>query len=137
MNWLIDDIAEGATVIYKGWSMQTVGLVLLGALALLGLMWVLQQGTTKGWLCGVCAGMRLLFVALLMLVLMDPVVRSQELIPQQSYLAHLYDVSQSMNIDDMNGLSRMQVMKTLATADAPAPARLDEVYPHVEFTFDT
>lgn len=137
MNWFVDDIAGGATVIYKGWSMQTVGLVLLGMAALLGLMWLLQQGTAKGWLRGVCVGMRLLVVVLLCLVLMDPVVRSQELIPQQSYLAHMFDISQSMDIEDMNGVSRIEATKALTTAAAEPRTLLDKIYRHVDFAFDT
>ncbi len=137
MNWLTNAYGDGATLIYKGWSLQMVAGVLLATLALLGVMWLLQTGGAKRWIRALSSTMRLLVVALIALVLMDPVVRSQELIPQQSYLAHVFDISQSMDIRDMNDHSRIRAATVQATAGAEPRARLDELYRHVDFAFDT
>lgn len=137
MNWITQKISEDGTLLYKGWSIQVVGYVMLGTVALLIAVWFLQKGTSKRWLRGITAFMRLMVVVMLALALMDPVVRSQKLIPQQSYLAHVFDVSQSMSIEDMDGTPRLDATAEIATQGSEVRNRLDEMYRHVEYTFDT
>ena len=65
MNWFFNSSDEGSSLIYKGWSVQTVGYVLLGTVVLLAIAWLLQKGKSRRWLRSLCAVMRIVVVLLL------------------------------------------------------------------------
>ena len=81
-------------------------LALLVAVALVGLVWWLYRRTTRalspGWKAGLIT-LRSLVLILLFLCLLRPVVTTEQVTPQESYLAVVIDDSQSMSIADLSG----------------------------------
>jgi uncharacterized membrane protein len=122
----------GGTLLFHGISRNAAYLVLIGAAVALGVAGWMQVGKANRWVKRGAAFLRLTAIALLVLVLMEPVVRSEELLPQQSYLVHLFDASASMGIADFGGKTR-----AATTAETAAQnEELDRVYRRLEFTFD-
>lgn len=81
-------------------------LALLIVAALIGLVWLLYRKTTRsltpGWKAGLIT-LRSLVLILLFLCLLRPVVTTEQVTPQESYLAVIVDDSQSMSIEDLPG----------------------------------
>src|SRR5690606_37714740 len=81
-------------------------LALLVAIALVGLVWLLYRRTTRslspGWKAGLIT-LRSLVLIMLFLCFLRPVVTTEQVVPQESYLAVIVDDSQSMSITDLPG----------------------------------
>ena len=108
MNYLfdqhaIDAIQEGRFSFAYGISLWLAALI---AIVLIALVWLLYRKTTRnlspGWK-GTLITLRSMVLLLLLFCLLRPVVTTEQVIPQESYLAVLVDDSQSMSIEDLSG----------------------------------
>ena len=81
-------------------------LVVLIAAALVGLVWLLYRKTTRnltpGWKT-LLITLRSVVLILLLICLLRPVITTEQVVPQESYLAVIVDDSQSMSIADLDG----------------------------------
>jgi len=108
MNYLLDQhaidaIQQGRFSFAYGLSPWLVALI---AVVLIALVWFLYRKTTRnlspGWK-GALITLRSMVLLLLLFCLLRPVVTTEQVVPQESYLAVLIDDSQSMSIEDLSG----------------------------------
>ena len=110
----IDAIQEGRFSFAYGISPWLFALI---AVALIALVWLLYRKTTRnlspGWK-GSLITLRSVVLLLLLFCLLRPVVTTEQVVPQESYLAVLIDDSQSMSIEDVSaGRSRADAVAQL------------------------
>lgn len=135
MNLLTRLFGEG-TFLFKGLGPGLALGALAGAALLLALAGVVQvHGSVRSWIRKAAASLRLLSFGLLLLVLMEPVLRRQEPVPRESFLAHLVDTSESMGIADLDGASRLDAVRS-ALASATKRRALDGAFRPLHYAFD-
>ena len=135
MNALTKFFGQG-TLAFKGIEPR-FALGLLGLVALLLVVaWWLQVGEARRRIKLPAACLRLFAAALIVLALMEPVLQSQELIPQQSFLVHLFDTSESMKIADYNRRTRASALEEKTGRDQSPRIKLDKLFRTLEFAFD-
>ena len=93
----------GGTLLFHGITPNVAYVILIAAVVAVGIAGWMQTGRAHRWIKRGASALRLVAIALLVLVLMEPVVRSEELAPQQSYLAHVYDLSASRSAERRAG----------------------------------
>lgn len=123
-------------LVFKGLSPLWMACGLAGALILLLVAWTLQTGTARKWARVASTVLRFAAFALVLVLLMEPVLRKKEIIPQETFLVHAYDTSGSMKIQDFGAFTRLQSMAIATTGKAAARARLDEIFRTLEFRFE-
>jgi len=108
MNYLLDQhyldaIAQGRFTFAYGLSMWLALLIVAG---LVGVVWWSYRKTTRSlspaWKASLIT-LRSLVLILLFVCLLRPVVTTEQVVPQETYLAILVDDSQSMSIPDLAG----------------------------------
>lgn len=142
MNYLLDQhaidaIQEGRFSFAYGISPWLVALI---AIALIALVWVLYRKTTRslspGWK-GSLITLRSAVLLLLLFCLLRPVVTTEQVVPQESYLAVLIDDSQSMSIEDVSGgRSRSAAVAQLLYEDGGILEPLSDTFQVRSFRFD-
>src|SRR5690606_27746948 len=99
----LEAIQDGRFSFAYGISPWLAGLLIIGLVAL---VWLMYRRTTRqlspGWKAWLI-GLRSLVLIVLFLLLLRPVVHIDQVTPQQTYLAVLVDDSQSMGIQDLAG----------------------------------
>ncbi|MBN1867014.1 hypothetical protein JW916_06945 [Candidatus Sumerlaeota bacterium] len=135
MNWLLN-ISPDEVLVFKGLTWGSALLAIAGIVALVALLWLLQTGKPRRRLKGLTLFLRFAAGVLIVLALMEPTVRRKDVLPQQSFLAHAYDVSGSMSIEDQADKSRLAAVLTTAGPGAADRQELDDQYRHVDFVFD-
>ncbi len=142
MNYLLDQHAIEA--IQQGRFSFAYGispwLAVLIALGLVGLVWLLYRKTTRaltpGWKTTLIS-LRSAVLLLLLFCLLRPVVTTEQVIPQESYLAVLVDDSQSMSIEDtVGGRSRSNAVTELLYGNSGILAPLSDSFQVRTFRFD-
>ncbi|MDO8270339.1 MAG: glutamine amidotransferase [Gammaproteobacteria bacterium] len=115
-------------------------LVLVFAAALVALVWFLYRKTTRtltpGWKT-LLITLRSLVLILLLVCLLRPVITTEQVVPQESYLAVLVDDSQSMSIADLGGSqTRAAAVSDLLYGDDGIVEPLGESFQVRTFRFD-
>lgn len=133
----IDAIQEGRFSFAYGISPWLAALI---AIALIALVWLLYRKTTRnlspGWK-GTLITLRSAVLLLLLFCLLRPVITTEQVVPQESYLAVLIDDSQSMSIEDLSGgLSRAAAVEQLLYEDGGILEPLSDSFQVRTFRFD-
>lgn len=133
----IDAIAQGRFSFAYGINPWLAALLACGLVAL---VWALYKKTTRalspGWKFSLIS-LRSAVLLLLFLCLLRPVVTTEQVVPQESYLAILVDDSQSMSIGDMSGgQSRAQTVSQLLYGNGSLLETLADTYQLRTFRFD-
>jgi len=133
----IDAIRNGR--FFFAYGLNPIVALLMGA-ALVVLVWWLYRRTTRslspGWKTGLIT-LRSLVLILLFLCLLRPVVTTEQVMPQESYLAVIVDDSQSMSIADLSGSrSRASAVRDLLYEGGGILDPLAESYQVRTFRFD-
>ncbi len=142
MNYLLDQhyldaIAQGRFTFAYGVSPW---LALLIVASLVGVVWWSYRKTTRSlspaWKTSLIT-LRSLVLILLFVCLLRPVVTTEQVVPQETYLAILVDDSQSMSIPDLAGSqTRAAAVSDLLYGDAGIVAPLGESFQVRTFRFD-
>jgi uncharacterized membrane protein len=114
-------------------SWVVFGVVL--ALVIVTLAFVFQLGANRKSLKFFTYGLRLVALVAVLLVLMEPLLRREETIPQQSFLVHLFDTSGSMAIEDYAAAPRMMALQSTAM-EGETRQELDRLFKPLDFSFD-
>ncbi|MFC1734773.1 hypothetical protein ACFL1X_01555 [Candidatus Hydrogenedentota bacterium] len=123
------------SLIMKGLSFRTIFLVFAGILVIVSFAFVAQRGAPSRKLKMLAYLVRLAAAIVILAILMEPVIRKEEAIPQQSFLVHLYDTSASMKIPDIESKARIEALEETALR-SDAREDLDDSYKRLQFTFD-
>ena len=142
MNYLLDQhaidaIQEGRFSFAYGISPWLAALI---AVVLIALVWLLYRKTTRnlsaGWK-GTLITLRSMVLLLLLFCLLRPVVTTEQVVPQESYLAVLIDDSQSMSIEDLpGGRSRAAAVEQLLYEGGGILEPLSDSFQVRTFRFD-
>ncbi len=142
MNFLLDQhaieaIEQGRFSFAYGISPWLAALIAIGLVAA---VWLLYGKTTRAlsapWKISLVA-LRSAVLLLLFVCLMRPVVTTEQVVPQESYLAVLVDDSQSMSIPDMDGgLTRAGAVSDLLFEADGLLDSLSDTYQIRTFRFD-
>lgn len=142
MNYLLDQhyldaIEQGRFTFAYGVSPW---LALLIIVALVGVVWWSYRKTTRSlspaWKTSLIT-LRSLVLILLFVCLLRPVVTTEQVVPQETYLAILVDDSQSMSIPDLDGSqTRAAAVSELLYGDAGIVEPLSESFQVRTFRFD-
>lgn len=142
MNFILDQhyldaIQEGRFSFAYGLNPFLAAAIVIGLVAA---VWLLYRKTTRalspGWKTTLI-GLRSLVLILLFLCLLRPVVTTEQVIPQESYLAVLVDDSQSMSIEDLAGpQSRASAVSDLLFGSRGILDPLSESFQVRTFRFD-
>ncbi len=135
MASLLEQFWSGGQVVYRGWPAGWWLAGLGAAVAIVAAAYVMQRAGGGIWIKRLSYGLRLMACMLLLFLLMEPVLRAEEVLPQQSFLIHLFDTSGSMGIEDFEGQGRLAAVNGL-TRDSEARGELDRLYRPLEFGFD-
>jgi uncharacterized membrane protein len=133
----IDAIQEGRFSFAYGISPWLFALI---AVALTVVVWLLYRKTTRnlshGWK-GSLITLRSVVLLLLLFCLLRPVVTTEQVVPQESYLAVLIDDSQSMSIEDISaGRSRADAVAQLLYEGGGILEPLSDSFQVRTFRFD-
>lgn len=133
----IDAIQEGRFSFAYGISLWLFALIALG---LIGIVILLYRQTTRtlspGWKVTLIS-LRSAVLLLLLFCLLRPIVTTEQVIPQESYLAVLVDDSQSMSIEDESGgRSRADAVSQLLYGNSGVLAPLSDTFEIRTFRFD-
>ncbi len=133
----IDAIQDGRFSFAYGISPWLFALLVLG---LIGLVVLLYRKTTRAlspaWKIGLIS-LRSAVLIILLFCLLRPIVTTEQVIPQESYLAVLVDDSQSMTIEDESGsVSRAQAVSQLLNGDSGVLNTLSDTFQIRTFRFD-
>lgn len=133
----IDAIQQGRFSFAYGISPWLFGLI---AIALIGLVFLLYRKTTRtlspAWKTTLIS-LRSAVLLVLLFCLLRPIVTTEQVTPQESYLAILVDDSQSMSIEDESGgVSRAQAVSQLLFDDAGVIESLSDTFQIRTFRFD-
>ncbi len=133
-DWIAGLFGEG-TLFFRGISPRyfMFGLLCAGVLVALGFR--LQSGAARRWKKALTFSLRLLAFILVLLVLTEPVLRTEEAIPQQSFVAHVFDTSGSMSIKDYDGQTRIEALAKRAK-ESKSRAEIDYLFKGLDFSFD-
>lgn len=142
MNYLLDQhaidaIQEGRFSFAYGISLWLAAVI---AIVLVALVWLLYRKTTRsispGWK-GALITLRSAVLLLLLFCLLRPVITTEQVVPQESYLAVLIDDSQSMSIEDLaGGSSRAAAVAQLLYEGGGILEPLSESFQVRAFRFD-
>ena len=142
MNYLfdqhaIDAIQQGRFSFAYGISPWLAALL---AVVLVVAVWALYRKTTRtltpAWKTTLIT-VRSAALLLLFLCLLRPVVTTEQVVPQESYLAVLVDDSQSMSISDLGGeQSRAQAVSSLLYGAGALDEALSQTFQVRTFRFD-
>ena len=142
MNYLLDQhyldaIAQGRFTFAYGVSLWLALLIVAG---LVGVVWWSYRKTTRSlspaWKTSLIT-LRSLVLILLFVCLLRPVVTTEQVVPQETYLAILVDDSQSMSIPDLAGSqTRAAAVSDLLYGGAGIVAPLGESFQVRTFRFD-
>ncbi len=142
MNFILDQhfldaIEQGRFTFAYGVSPW---LALLLVVALVGIVWWSYRKTTRAlspaWKTGLIT-LRSLVLILLFVCLLRPVVTTEQVVPQETYLAILVDDSQSMSIPDLAGSqTRAAAVSELLYGDAGIVEGLGDTFQVRTFRFD-
>lgn len=142
MNYLLDQhaidaIQEGRFSFAYGMSPWLAALI---AVVLVALVWLLYRKTTRnlsrGWKATLIT-LRSAVLLLLLFCLLRPIVTTEQVVPQESYLAVLVDDSQSMSIEDLGGgRSRAAAVAQLLYEDGGILEPLADSFQVRTFRFD-
>ncbi len=133
----IDAIQDGRFSFAYGISPWLFALL---AFALIGLVVLLYRKTTRAlspaWKAGLIS-LRSAVLIILLFCLLRPIVTTEQVIPQESYLAVLVDDSQSMTIEDEPGSSsRAQAVSQFLYGDSGVLNALSDTFQIRTFRFD-
>ncbi|MGJ8689917.1 MAG: hypothetical protein ACSHXZ_10385 [Gammaproteobacteria bacterium] len=133
----IDAIQEGRFSFAYGISPWLFALIALG---LIGIVILLYRQTTRtlspGWKVTLIS-LRSAVLLLLLFCLLRPIVTTEQVVPQESYLAVLVDDSQSMSIEDESGgSSRADAVSQLLYGNSGVLAPLSDTFEIRTFRFD-
>ncbi len=117
--------------------LAAIGIAIALALLVCALYWRTTRSLDWRWKTGLIT-VRVIVVLLLFLILLRPTIRTEQVEPQETYLAVLIDDSQSMSIADAGGgRSRQQVVRDTLLGQSGELAQLAEQYELRRFRFDT
>ncbi len=116
--------ARGELGLTAGWATFGLLLVLAVALTLTVLRYPKAAGRASRGDCVALAGIRIVILALLILSLCQPVLVLHTVVPQQSYVAFVFDDSASMRIGDVDGAARGDWVREAFGRDAPLMKQL-------------
>ncbi len=133
----IDAIQDGRFSFAYGISPWLFALLVFG---LIGLVVLLYRKTTRAlspaWKIGLIS-LRSAVLVILLFCLLRPIVTTEQVIPQESYLAVLVDDSQSMTIEDASGsVARAQAVAQLLYGDSGVLNALSDTFQIRTFRFD-
>ena len=134
MNATAGIFGEGS-LIFRQMTPGTLAFCIVAAAGLVAVAYALQLSGYRRGARAAAYALRLAVVVAILLVLCEPVLRSSEVIPQQSFLVHLFDTSGSMAIADYDRRLRIDALDEVAL-DSKARAELDRVYQPLDFSFD-
>lgn len=95
----------------------------------------LQRGAVRRPIKATAFLLRFVALTLVVTALATPKLRSEEPVPHQSFIAHVYDTSGSMGISDYDGQARLAAVNASAIS-SPARAELERLYRSIEYSFD-
>ena len=142
MNLILDQhaieaIQQGRFSFAYGISPWLFALIAIGLIALVyGLYRKTTRALSPGWKLTLIS-LRSAVLLLLLFCLLRPIVTTEQVIPQESYLAVLVDDSQSMSIEDESGgSSRAQAVSQLLYGDSGVLDSLSDTFQVRTFRFD-
>lgn len=132
----LDPMIGKGELIYKGLLPSHLLIGIASFFILLVLAWRLQVGSHKRWLRLLTSTFRIFAVLIILFLLMEPVIRTEEELPQESFLVHLFDNSASMGIKDFDGTQRLERIQRVLDVDQPkVTAALEKQYRSLLFSF--
>ncbi len=96
----------------------------------------LQRRQATRWVITVSSLLRIAAFAFVLLVLTEPTRRFEEPVPQDAFLVHAIDVSESMGIADMESTPRLESTQWKAGRGSKFRDTVDVLYHPLDFTFD-
>ena len=134
MNTITQILGEGSLV-FRQMTPGVLALCIAASLLFVAVIYLLQLGGYRKYAKVASYALRAVALIVILLILCEPVLRKEEVIPQQSFLVHMFDTSGSMGIADFDKKPRIDRLNA-ATLDSDTRRELDRVYGPLEFAFD-
>ncbi|MCC6696247.1 MAG: hypothetical protein IT365_11510 [Candidatus Hydrogenedentes bacterium] len=134
MNEAAHALGEGSFV-FRQMTPGMLAVCIAAVAVFVGAIYALQLGGHRRFAKAASYALRTAVLVAILLVLCEPVLRKEEVIPQQSFLVHVFDTSGSMGIADYEKKPRIDILNA-ATLDSDTRRELDRLYGPLEFAFD-
>lgn len=112
-----------------------LALCIVAGILLVVVAYFLQLGGYRRFAKAASYALRVIAIVAILVILCEPILRMEEVVPQQSFLVHLFDTSGSMAISDFDERPRIEILNE-AALDSDTRRELDRIYSPIEFSFD-